>query len=243
MHCFFSRKNGNSLGIYKSLNCGIGSKDKKQIVEKNLCVVAKKLDVKREKLVLMNQTHSNRVLILNNENEKLRVNADAILTEKVDLALGVLTADCAPILIYEIKKEIIGCIHAGWKGAIGGIIENTIDKVIKMGGNPKSIVAAVGPCISQKSYNVKKDFYLEFKEKIENSDSFFIRKENDSFLFDLRAFVTKKLNKNGVLQVDNINLDSFAMTDEYFSHRRAKKLGENDYGRCISVIKKTDVQN
>ena len=191
----------------------------------------------------MNQTHSNRVSILNNENEKLRVNADAILTEKVDLALGVLTADCAPILIYEIKKEIIGCIHAGWKGAIGGIIENTIDKVIKMGGNPKSIVAAVGPCISQKSYNVKKDFYLEFKEKIENSDSFFIRKENDSFLFDLRAFVTKKLNKNGVLQVDNINLDSFAMTDEYFSHRRAKKLGENDYGRCISVIKKTDVQN
>ena len=153
-HCFFSRKNGNSLGIYKSLNCGIGSKDKKQIVEKNLCVVAKKLDVKREKLVLMNQTHSNRVLILNNENEKLRVNADAILTEKVDLALGVLTADCAPILIYEIKKEIIGCIHAGWKGAIGGIIENTIDKVIKMGGNPNSIVAAVGPCISQKSYNV-----------------------------------------------------------------------------------------
>ena len=118
----------------------------------------KRLDVKREKLVLMNQTHSNRVLILNNENEKLRVNADAILTEKADLALGVLTADCAPILIYEIKKEIIGCIHAGWKGAIGGIIENTIDKVIKMGGNPKSIIAAVGPCISQKSYNVKKDF-------------------------------------------------------------------------------------
>ena len=240
---FFFKKEWKFFGIYKSLNCGIGSKDKKQIVEKNLCIVAKKLDVKREKLVLMNQTHSNRVLILNNENEKLRVNADAILTEKVNLALGVLTADCAPILIYEIKKEIIGCIHAGWKGAIGGIIENTIDKVIKMGGNPKSIIAAVGPCISQKSYNVKKDFYLEFKEKIENSDSFFIRKENDSFLFDLRAFVTKKLNKNGVLQVDNINLDSFTMTDEYFSHRRAKKLGENDYGRCISVIKKTDVQN
>ena len=136
-HCFFSRKNGNSSGIYKSLNCGIGSKDKKQIVEKNLCIVAKNFNVKREKLVLMNQTHSNKVSILNNENEKLRVNADAILTEKVDLALGVLTADCAPILIYEIKKEIMGCIHAGWKGAIGGIIENTIDKVIKMGGNPK----------------------------------------------------------------------------------------------------------
>ena len=242
-HCFFSRKNGNSSGIYKSLNCGVGSKDKKQIVEKNLCIVAKNLNVKREKLVLMNQTHSNKVSILNNENEKIRIDADAILTKKIDLALGVLTADCAPILIYETKKEIIGCIHAGWKGAIGGIIENTIDKVIKMGGDTKSIVAAVGPCISQESYEVKKDFYLEFKENIENSDSFFIRKGNSSFLFDLRAFVTKKLNKNGVLQVDNINLDSFTMTDEYFSHRRAKKLGENDYGRCISVIMKTNTQN
>ena len=174
-HCFFSRKNGNSSGIYKSLNCGVGSEDKKQIVEKNLCIVAKNLNVKREKLVLMNQTHSNKVSILNNDNEKLRIDADAILTKKVDLALGVLTADCAPILIYETKKEIIGCIHAGWKGAIGGIIENTIDKVIKMGGDAKSIVATVGPCISQESYEVKKDFYLEFKENIENSDSFFIK--------------------------------------------------------------------
>ena len=121
-------------------------------------------------------------------------------------------------------------------------VEN-IDKVIKMGGDAKSIIATVGPCISQESYEVKQDFYLEFKDNVENSDSFFIWKKNGLLFFDLRAFVTKKLNKNGVLHVDNINLDSFTMTDEYFSHRRAKKLGENDYGRCISVIMKTNTQN
>jgi len=242
-HCFFSRKNGNSSGIYKSLNCGVGSKDNKKKVEKNLITVAKNFKVKPEKLVLMNQTHSNRVLILSNENEKVRIDADAMLTRNMDLALGVLTADCAPILIYERKKEIIGCIHAGWKGAIGGIIENTIGKVIEMGGDSKNIIASVGPCIGRESYEVKKDFYLQFKENAENTDSFFFKKENGSLLFDLRAFITKKFNNNGVLQVDNINLDSFTMTDEYFSHRRAKKLGENDYGRCISVIMKTNTQN
>ena len=143
----------------------------------------------------------------------------------------------------KVKKKIIGCIHAGWKGAIGGIIENTIGKVIEMGGDPKNIIASVGPCIGRESYEVKKDFYLEFKENAENSDSFFVKNENGSLLFDLRAFVIKKFNNNSVLQVDNINLDSFTMNDEYFSHRRAKKLGENDYGRCISVIMKTNTQN
>ena len=242
-HCFFSRKNGVSKGIYESLNCGIGSNDDINNVKKNLEIVSKNFNIQRNKLALMNQTHSNKVIFIKDLNNLKRFDCDALLTSNDDIALCVLTADCAPILIYETKKEIIGCIHAGWRGAIGGIIENTIDKVIKMGGDAKNIVATVGPCISQESYEVKKDFYLEFKEKIENSDTFFIRKENDSFLFDLRAFVTKKLNKNGVLQVDNINLDSFTMTDEYFSHRRAKKLGENDYGRCISVIMKTNTQN
>ena len=112
-----------------------------------------------------------------------------------------------------------------------------------MGGNSEKISASVGPCISQNSYEVKEDFYLTFKEKSKNSDSFFFKDKNGSLYFNLRAFVTKKFENNGVLEVDNINLDSFAMNEEYFSHRRAKKLGEDDYGRCISVIKKTTIQN
>ena len=242
-HCFFSRKNGNSKGIYESLNCGIGSKDESKSVYKNLEIVAKNFKIKRRNLILMNQTHSNNVKIIEKEGDNIKVNADAIVTTKDNLALGVLTADCAPILFFETKKKIIGCIHAGWKGAINGIIENTIEKIKELGGDINKMTVCIGPCIDKKSYEVKNDFYQTFKQKSENNDIFFSKGRNDSFYFDLRGYITKKFNNNGVLQVDNINIDSFSSPEEYFSHRRAKKLGENDYGRCISVIKKTTVQN
>ena len=242
-HCFFSRKNGTSGGIYESLNCGIGSKDKKENVQKNLEIVAKNFNIEKKQLVLMNQSHSNKVEIVKNKNNLERIQADAMLTKSSDLALCVLTADCAPILIYEKDKKIIGCIHAGWKGAINGIIENTLNKLNEIGGNVKQLDISIGPCISQKSYEVKEDFYSVFKKKSKDNDSFFLKNENNSFNFDLRGFIIKKFKDCGVSQIDNIDLDSFAMKSEYFSHRRAKKLGENDYGRCISVIKKISSQN
>ena len=242
-HCFFSRRNGVSRDIYESLNCGIGSKDKKENVQKNLEIVAKSFKIEKKKLILMNQTHSNKVKIVENKNSLERVEADSVLTENNKLALCVLTADCAPILIYEKNKKIIGCIHAGWKGAINGIIENTLKKLNEMGGNAKQLVACIGPCISQESYEVKEDFYSIFTKKSKDNDSFFSKNEKNSFNFDLRSFLIKKFKDCGVSQIDNINIDSFAMKNEYFSHRRAKKLGENDYGRCISVIKKISSQN
>ena len=242
-HCFFSRKNGNSKGIYKSLNCGVGSKDDIKDVDKNLEIIAKNFKVEKRRLILMNQTHSNNVKIIEQESDNIKVNADAILTTKDNLALGVLTADCAPILIFETKKKIIGCIHAGWKGAINGIIENTIEKIKELGGDINKLIVCIGPCIDIKNYEVKEDFYDTFRKKSKNSEIFFLKGKNDSFYFDLRGFISKKFKNNGVLQVDNINVDSFSAHEEYFSHRRAKKLGENDYGRCISVIKKTTLQN
>tara|TARA_B100000959_G_scaffold275483_1_gene328934 strand:+ start:140 stop:910 length:771 start_codon:yes stop_codon:yes gene_type:complete len=242
-HCFFSRKNGVSGGIYESLNCGIGSKDKKEDVQKNLEIVSKNFNIEKKQLILMNQTHSNKVQIVENKNNLERVEADAMLTKNNELALCVLTADCAPILIYEKDKKVIGCIHAGWKGAINGVIENTLKKLNEIGGNVKQLVACIGPCISKKSYEVKEDFYSKFSNKSRDNDSFFLKNEKNSFNFDLRGFIIKKLKDCGVSQIDNINFDSFAMKSEYFSHRRAKKLGENDYGRCISVIKKISSQN
>jgi len=242
-HHFFSRKNGVSKGIYESLNCGIGSKDKKEDVQKNLEIVAKNFNIEKKQLILMNQTHSNKVKIVENKNNLERVEADSVLTENNELALCVLTADCAPILIYEKNKKIIGCIHAGWKGAINGIIENTLKKLNEMGGDAKKLVTCIGPCISQESYEVKEDFYSIFTKKSKDNDSFFSKNEKNSFNFDLRSFLIKKFKDCGVSQIDNINIDSFAMKNEYFSHRRAKKLGENDYGRCISVIKKISSQN
>ena len=237
-HCFFSRNDGISKGIYESLNCGIGSNDDKLNIQKNLNIVSKKFNVETKQLVLMHQTHSNKVQIVENKNDLKRIESDAILTKNSSFALCVLTADCSPILIYEKNKQIVGCIHAGWKGAIDGVIENTLTKIKEMGGNIENLIVSIGPCISQKSYEVKEDFYLKFKKKSKNNDSFFLKSGKKSFNFDLRGFVNKKFKDCGVLEIDNIDVDTFAMKNEYFSHRRAKKLGENDYGRCISVIKK-----
>ena len=237
-HCFFSRNNGTSKGIYKSLNCGLGSKDEKKNIENNLDIVAKKFNINANHLVLMNQTHSNKVEVVNDMYNLKRVNSDAMLTKNSSIALGVLTADCAPILFFEQKEKIAGCIHAGWKGAINGVIENTLMKLQEIGGNPKDLSVCIGPCISQQSYEVKEDFYSIFKNKLKENDSFFTKKDKKTFYFDLRGFLNEKFKNFGVIEIDNILIDTFDTKSEYFSHRRAKKLEENDYGRCISVIKK-----
>ena len=130
-HCFFSRKGGFSKGIYKELNCGKGSEDKNKNILKNLKRVAEVMNVKLKHLILMNQTHSNKVLEINKKNYTKKINSDAMITNMNGIVLGVLTADCVPILIYDKKNKIIGCIHAGWKGAFKGVIKNTISKMRK----------------------------------------------------------------------------------------------------------------
>ena len=134
-HCFFSRKGGYSKGIYEALNCGRGSNDKRDNIIRNLNYVSKRMGVKKSKLVLMHQTHSNKVLEVKKINSRKSFHSDAIVTKVKGLALGVVTADCAPVLLYDKKSKIIGCIHAGWKGAYSGIIKNTIQKIKRMGGS------------------------------------------------------------------------------------------------------------
>ena len=130
-HCFFSRRGGYSSGLYKSLNCGKGSRDKRKNILKNLEYVSKKMYVKKKRLILMHQTHSNNVIEISESNLSRRINSDAMITRNKKIALGVLTADCVPILIYDKRNEIIGCIHAGWKGALSGIIKRTINKILR----------------------------------------------------------------------------------------------------------------
>ncbi len=237
-HCFFSRNNGVSKGIYESLNCGIGSNDLRENVQKNLEIVSNKFNLNTTNLVLMNQTHSNKVEYLENYQNNQKVKADAIITRNAELGLGVLTADCAPILIFEKKVNLIGCIHAGWKGAVNSIIEKTIEKIEILGGRASELVASVGPCLGQDNYEVKDDFYSLFKKKSKSNEKFFSKDERNNIKFDLRGFVNDKLKQSGIEHIDNINVDTFAINNLYFSHRRAKKLNETDYGRCISVIKK-----
>ena len=234
-HCFFSRKNGFSKGIYKGLNCGKGSKDNKNNINKNLNFVAKRMGVKKNKLILMHQTHSNRVVEIKKNNYRKKIKADAMITKMNDFAIGVLTADCVPIIIYDKSNKIIGCIHAGWKGAFLGIIHNTIKKVKKLNTN-NEIFASVGPCIGEKNYEVDNKFYKKFVSKSRKNKIYFRHKNRAKKLFNLRKFVTDMLLKLNV-KVDQVYKDTYAEKSNFFSYRRSQKLKQKDYGRCISAVR------
>jgi polyphenol oxidase len=239
-HSFFSKKGGVSKDIYSSLNCGLGSMDEKKNVLNNLSIVSKKIGVDENSLFTMNQTHSNKVVVIdeNNQDNK-RVNADAIITKIKNIAISVLTADCVPILIYEKKNHIVGCVHAGWRGAINGIVENTLNQIIRM-NKDNSIYIAIGPCISLKNYEVGKEFYDKFVNKNKINETFFLNK-NDKFYFDLRKYVNFRITKFDIKSVENIDLDTYAEKENFFSFRRSRKQGEKDYGRCISAIGLIDI--
>ena len=184
----------------------------------------------------MNQTHSNKVIKVNKNNKNLkRFNSDAIVTSVKGLALGVLTADCVPIILYDEVSNTVGCIHAGWKGSLNDIIKNTIH-TINHEKNSSKIFACVGPCIGKKNYEVGKDLFNKFYKKSKKNVKFFSQIENEKYLFDLRAYVNQKLKDEGVYSIENIDIDTFEESNNFFSYRRSQKLAHIDYGRCISVI-------
>ena len=233
-HCFFSRENGFSKGIYSGLNCGSGSKDKKKNILKNLNYVSEYLKVNITNLKTMRQTHSSKIIILNSRTTKTKFNSDGIITNIPNLVLGVLTADCVPILLYDKKNKIIGCLHAGWKGVFRGIIKNGIKKIKSL--NKSSIIyAAVGPCIEKNNYEIKSDFKKKFLKKSPKNYKYF-KLENKKLYFDLRLYVNDQLKMNGVKKIDNIRIDTFSNKKKFYSFRRSRVNGEKDYGRCISAI-------
>ena len=191
--------------------------------------------VNKDKLILMNQTHSAKVVEIKKNNYKKRINSDAIITKIKGLALGVVTADCVPVIIYDFKNEIIGCIHAGWKGASSGIIKNTVNKIRRLNSKNK-IFASIGPCIGKNSYEVDLNFYKKFLTKSKKNKRYFSQKNKNKKLFNLRKFVSDKLKELKV-KVDHVNHDTFKEKMNFFSYRRSFKLKQNDYGRCISVIR------
>jgi YfiH family protein len=235
-HCFFSRKNGFSKGLYTSLNCGLGSNDDHENVIKNLGHVSRKLETDPKNLVIMNQSHSNKVIVVDEQNKKCkRFDSDALVTRLKGFVLSVLTADCVPVILYDKKNEIIGCIHAGWKGCISGIIENTLNKFYQIGSD-NNLMACIGPCIGRKSYEVETDLFKKFIQNSRKNSVFFVKKNNDKYLFNIRAFVQSKLQELGVEDIDNIDLDTFQDPINFYSYRRSKKMKDPDYGRCISTI-------
>ena len=235
-HGFFNRKGGKSKGIYQSLNCGPGSNDKKIDVKKNLKIVKNKFSKKSKEIFLLHQIHSNKFVYINKSYKtKIKIKADAAITNQKKLPLGILTADCVPILIYDNKSKIIAAIHAGWKGAYKGIVEKVIRFMEKKGCDRKNIHAAIGPCISQKNYNVKEDFLRKFIKKNKKNTVFF-KKRNDMIYFNLSKYVKSQLKINKISKIDHINIDTFDNKNNFFSARRSLRLKHDDYGRNISII-------
>ncbi len=236
-HGFFNRNGGKSKGIYKSLNCGLGSKDKKINIQKNLKIAKNKISKNSKKIFLVNQIHSQKYIYINNSNKikSKRVKADAIITNQKKLPIAILTADCVPILVYDDTSKIIAAIHAGWKGAYKGIIDNVIRFMIKKGSKIKNIHAAIGPSISQKNYNVKKDFLKRFLKKNKKNKVFFKKRKNLIY-FNLPKYVKSQLISNKISNIDHINIDTYDYKNNFFSARRSLRLNHDDYGRNISII-------
>ena len=236
-HCFFSRKNGASKGYYESLNCGLGSRDKKENVLKNLEIVAKKITCSKESLITLNQKHTSQVVHFDiDKSVKNKLTGDAIVSEVKNIGIGILTADCAPIFFYDHKKKIIGCAHAGWRGALNGVIKNTVKQFNELNSNYNDLIAVVGPCIDKKNYEVKIDLFEKFISQDKNNENFFNKISSEKYLFDLRGFINKELSNLNIKNIDNVEMDTFSERELFYSYRRSRLNREPDYGRCISVI-------
>ncbi len=236
-HGFFDKKGGKSTGIYKSLNCGVGSSDSKKNVLNNLKIVCKKINCSSKNLILLNQIHSSKFYFINKNYKfkKKKLNGDALITNVKKIALGVLVADCVPVLIYDKNLKIISAIHAGWKSVYKEIIKKVVKFLIKKGSNTKNLVAVIGPSISEKSYEVQKNFKDKFLKKDKQSKFFFKIRKNKTY-FGLNKYVYYHLKKLGIKNLEIIKKNTFDPKNNFFSARRSIQNKENDYGRNISVI-------
>ena len=235
-HGFFNSIGGKSKNIYKSLNCGSGSKDLSSKVKKNLQIVKKKINKSAKDIFLLHQVHSNKFIYIDDKYKlKIKPKADAIITNQKNLPIAVLTADCAPILICDNKKNMIAAIHAGWKGAHKGIIKKVIKFMIKKGCKLENITAVVGPCIAVENYEIKQDFIKRFLKKDIKNKIFFKKIRNKNY-FNLNKYIYSQLKNLKVKNIDVINKDTFNAKNNFFSARRSISRNENDYGRNISII-------
>jgi YfiH family protein len=235
-HGFLGRRGGVSTGLVAGLNVGTGSADDPEAIAENRRRAAEAV-LLCAPLVTLYQVHSpDAVAVIEPFDERLRPRADALVTDRPGLALGILTADCAPVLLADREAEVVGAAHAGWKGAIGGVTDSTIALMESLGARRERIVAAIGPCIARASYEVDQDFFRRFAEADPANERFFADGKPDHFQFDLEAYVAHRLAAAGIRTVETLGLDTYSDEDGFYSFRRATHRGEPDYGRQISII-------
>jgi len=236
-HGFFTRQGGVSEGLYASLNVGRGSGDDPVRVAENRTRAARALGGDAGALATAYQVHSARAVVIDGPFEGEPPHADAVVTRTPGLICGALAADCAPVLIADPEARVIAAAHAGWRGALGGVVEAAIDAMVQLGANPARMRAAVGPCIGPASYEVGLEFVETFVAADAPNDRYFAPAASvEKRRFDLPAFVLSRLAAAGVTHAEWIGRDTFAEADLFFSNRRAVHRGERDYGRLLSAI-------
>jgi YfiH family protein len=237
-HGFFSRQGGVSSGIYGSLNCSLGSRDEVESVRQNRARVAETLGVEPHGLLSLYQVHSAKAVIAEKSWDAGGApEADAVVTRTPGLAIAVLTADCAPVLFCDPEARIIGAAHAGWRGALSGIIDAAVASMEELGAKRERIAAAVGPCISQRAYEVGADYVERFLAEEPASTTFFMTDESSGEPhFDLAGYVAERVARAGVGTIADLGLCTYCDETRFFSYRRSQHHGEDDYGRQISAI-------
>jgi YfiH family protein len=233
-HGFFTRKGGASSGVFAGLNCGQGSSDQAEVVAINRARVASAMGVAPEALVSVRQTHSADVALAPFDD---RPEADAIVTATPGLALTILTADCQPVLFADPQAGVIGAAHAGWRGALEGVLEATLEAMESLGAQRENIAAVIGPAISQRAYEVGPEFLDTFLAEDPAYSRFFAGGEGDRVHFDLPAFGLHRLREAGIGQAQWTRHCTYSDPDRFYSYRRTTHAGEADYGRLISVIR------
>ena len=243
-HGFFGRRGGVSTGVYESLNCGPGSGDARASVIENRSRVCEALGV--ASLVNAGQIHGTRAVTVTKawpigetpeDDKKFIPLGDALVTATPGIALGILTADCGPVLFADAGARVIGAAHAGWKGALGGVVRSTIEAMEALGADRRKIAAAIGPCIAQSNYEVGPEFHAQFLADNSENARFFMESDRPGHhRFDLEGFVAERLQAAGIKDICALSADTYAREDDFFSFRRTTHRSESNYGRQVSAI-------
>jgi YfiH family protein len=237
-HAFFTRRGGVSTGVYASLNGGIGSRDDPQAVRGNRARMAAALGLAPDRLAIPYQVHSRDVATISSAfAPEARPRCDALVTATPGLGLGVTGADCGMVLLADREARVIGAAHAGWRGALAGVVEATVEAMARLGARPERIHAALGPCIAQRSYEVGPEFVAAFAAADADSARFFAPSlDPRRAMFDLNAYIAERARRAGVGIFEDLGLDTYADEDRFFSYRRATHRKEPDYGRLVAAI-------
>lgn len=241
MHCFFGSCGGVSTGLYQSLNVNGKSNDNHNNVMQNLNIIAQNYGLEHKHLMLINQGITGKAVFVDQVSQN-QITADGVVTDQKNIVLCIGTADCAPILFYDQHHRLIGAAHAGWRGAVRGIVENTLDIMLQQGAEKSTIAAAIGPCLQQESFESGLDMYQEFIDADPKNKIFFIPGRNkEHFQFDMQGFIRSKLEAYGINNISVSDIDTYTNTDKYFSFRRNTHLGlvksPKDFPSHLSTIR------